>query len=217
MKTTLLFTASLFGISCGLHAQTPNRQCFAANNWSQGPGALWPGLLPRFLEVPDSVSPATMRSRLVGAYTLLEVVTQGEGLGKEVIESRMRIWPEPVYDTTRSIGDASRIIGYAETVALRSGFLHDTVKAVARAHKRFFRVQYSPPNTLRFVGVSDSSVIRKQALDGPGPWLEVLRIDDGVLQGRWLNAGIEVRVFSTSVGQLAEQGFGYFCAWPGSR
>lgn len=163
---------------------------------------------------PDSVGPERMRARLLGHYLLLEVVTEGAGAGKRVIESELAILPWPVYDTARHLGRPARMIAYGRSRTLREGHLPDSVQAVAgHTPERFFRITYRPPDALSLTAVQDSSHMHVIVFDAPGPILEVHEIEEGVLRGRWMDGGIAMLTLPTPVGLLMERGYGYFCAW----
>jgi hypothetical protein len=214
MRTLAVGASLLLALGAPLAAQRADRQCAAAPVEGRPIGGLWPNLRSQWLEESDSVSPDRMRARLSSDFLLLEVISEGVGVGKQVIESRLHFWPEPTYDTTRRIGVPARIIAYGAATTLRSGYLHGVISPRANAGKRFFRVQYGPSETLRMVGVPDSASLRSAITDGPGPWLEVHTFDEDRMAGRWFDAGIAVLDTPTPVGHLAEAGFGYFCTWP---
>jgi hypothetical protein len=158
-----------------------------------------------------------MQARLARNYILLEVISEGAGLGKWVRESRLSIWPSPTYDTSRQIGSQSRIIAYGRASTVREGLLHDQLSTAPTPASRFFRVQYAAPSSMSITFVSDSTELNLVIFDAPGPILDVQMIEDGILSGRWIDGGIAMLSTPTPVGVLMEQGAGYFCAWPSPK
>lgn len=193
-------------------AQEPERQCVAANS------DYWDGLAVESqgnrLRTRDSVGPDQMRPRILGRYVLLEVIFEGAGIGKFVIESDLVILPWPTCDTVPSLGSPNRILAYGRARTLREGYLHDSLALVeGRKPERFFRVRYHPPDGLTVSGLQDSAHMQIMVMDDPGPILEVHEIKSGILRGEWMDGGIAVLALPTAVGVLIEPRRGYFCAW----
>ncbi len=193
---------------CGpLAAQSGRRECraepsFHTGLWQYGPGA-------------DSASTSRMQARLARRFTLLVIASEGAGVGKLATESEITIWPSTASDTAPRIGRARDIVGYGRSVVLRNGYLHHGVDRIAPGQRpRFFRVQFRPPDELTLTWVADSTSLDHMGFDGTDPTLEVHRIADEVMTGRWLGGGFEVLPASTPVGILVEAESGYFCAWP---
>ena len=194
------------------------RRCWAAEDAPAGAGALWPGLSHAALQDPTQLTVDRFIPRIVGRYVLLEVMTEGAGLGKSVVESSIEIRARP--DTSTPWAGARPRSGpqwiiEARGVVDRLGYLHDSLKPPPPERRsRYLRGQYRSPNDLVLVEMDPEVPHGAIILDDPSSNLRVTEIDStGTLMGRWTSGGYVVIEYETPVGKLAEHAGGYFCAW----
>jgi len=203
LNRVLMATVLGFTVVASVHAQIDQRQCAipveSCSNCLSLRG--------------DSTTPGKMRDRLVGAYDLVMVHTEGRPQ-KSISVSELMIRPWPVYDTIPGLGKVTRMIAYATLRGIASGLVTDSaLKATPPRSPEFLRVVYREPNWLSLQTADDSAGLERQVVDQGGPILDAMEFDEGVLSGRWEEGGIVAMMYPTPAGNLIENDRGYFCAW----
>jgi hypothetical protein len=171
--------------------------------------------LPDFLAgVPDSAKSAHLRDRLAGNWRLVEVFTEGVGLGRVITESRLVIQARPRVDTAARIGYQRNIIADAVGDMIRSGDPKLPLKRVRGDSGRFYlTVNYFVPDRLE-LRPGDPRHMDLILNDDPRLYYQVMEVgDSGTISGRFASGGLGVPQIPSPVGPLAEHPAGYFCAF----